>query len=432
MDQIAFLLACVTIAYCVVFWAKRNREIFRSWLEVPVISSERLAGIGRGPLISVIVPAHDEEAGIAACLMSVIDQDYPQFELIVVDDRSEDRTADLARSCLEGRDNCRVITVKDLPAGWTGKCHALHVAVGHARGEWLAFLDADSLLHRSALSRCYEEVSSRAIGMITLSPKPVLRTFWEKALQPVFIGMSCIIFPLHEVNDPTSPVASANGMFYLISRNAYERIGGHRAVRCLAVEDIGIGKRVKALGLGLLFANGREILQTRMYTSFMEILRGWTRIHAASMNYQIGKATTHFVAHVLISMPVATAALLVYVPTAREIWPTLWWVIPAILGVEVVVATTVYYRILGVPARYSVLASLGNMVLVWELGVIIKKILRNEALQWRGTTYPLSRYRPTTLDPGGERISPCRECSLAEAGPPRVEGVGNRLPQGRG
>ncbi|MEW6349779.1 MAG: glycosyltransferase [Thermodesulfobacteriota bacterium] len=399
MNHLPFMLACVTLAYCMVFWALRNREIFRAWREVPVISSEPLAGIERAPLISVIVPAHNEEAGIVACLMSVIDQDYPHFELIVVDDRSGDRTAELARSCLADRQNCQVITVTDLPAGWTGKCHALHVAVGHAKGEWFAFLDADSLLHRSALSRCYKEVSTRSIGMITLSPKPVIETFWEKALQPVFMGLSCIIYPLPDVNDPTSSVASANGMFYLIGRNAYERIGGHLGVRGLAVEDIGIGKRVKALGLGLLFANGREVLRTRMYTGFTEIVRGWTRIHSASMNYEIGKAATHLAAHSLISTPVVTAALFVYVPTALQVWPDVWWVIPCVLAIEVVAATTIYYRILGVPARYSVLASLGNMILVWELGVIIKKILLNEALQWRGTTYPLNRYRPTTLDP---------------------------------
>ena len=104
------------------------------------------------------------------------------------------------------------------------------------------------------------------VNMITLSPKFVLKSLWEKALQPTFISMSCILFPLPQINDPSSPVASANGMFFLISRYAYDKIGGHRDVKGLAVEDIGIGKRVKASGLGLLFAKGRHVMQTRMYT----------------------------------------------------------------------------------------------------------------------------------------------------------------------
>ena len=156
-----------------------------------------------------------------------------------------------------------------------------------ASGEWLAFLDADSVLDRSALRECYREAFHQKVGMLTLTPKFVLKTFWEKALQPAFIAMSCILFPLGLTNDRSSKVASANGMFYLIKRYVYDRIGGHREVKGLAVEDIGIGKRVKAAGLGLLFANGRSIMRTRMYSDFNETVCGWIRILSASMNYEL-------------------------------------------------------------------------------------------------------------------------------------------------
>jgi chlorobactene glucosyltransferase len=419
LNNIPFLLASVTFAYCMVFWAIRIRQVLRAHIDVPVISAKPCTNLGTTPLISVIVPAHNEEDCIVECLTSVIEQDYPCFEVILVDDRSQDQTAKLARSVLDGRGNCKLITITDLPSGWTGKCHALHAAVPHARGEWLAFLDADSLIHRSALSSCYCEAVNRKVGMITLSPRPVLRTFWERALQPVFMGLSGIIYPLPEVNDPSSPVASANGMFYLISRAAYQKIGGHGAVRGLAVEDIGIGKRVKAMGLGLLFANGREVLRTRMYTGFVEIVRGWTRIHSASLNYQVGKAGVHLFAHLLISLPVFALALYLYVPSARELLPTTWLILPCIPVAEAVVATTVFYRFLGVPVAYSMLASLGNVVLVGVLAVIIKKIILNEALQWRGTTYSLSRYRPTTLEPGTSKSENSESTSPKTANPIR-------------
>ncbi len=399
MNSISFLLALLTLLYCSVFWAMRIGEVLRAQREVPVIKARPCAAVESPPLISVIVPAHNEEHVILACLKSVLEQDYPNFELFLVDDRSDDRTAERAKDLLASRDNCTVITVTDLPSGWTGKCHALHVAVPQAAGEWLAFLDADSVLHASALSRCHSEALARIIGMVTLTPRPILRTFWEKVLQPVFMGLSGIIYPLADVNDPSSPIASANGMFYLIKRSTYQAIGGHVAVRGLAVEDIGIGKRVKAQGLGLLFANGREVLHTRMYTSFMEIVRGWTRIHSASMNYQLGTALGHLFSHVLISLPVFVAALCLYAPMARELFPTLWPLLPVMAAAEAVLATTMFYRMLGIPVSYSIFASLGNIVLVGVLGVIIKKIILNEAVQWRGTTYPLCRYRPTSLDP---------------------------------
>lgn len=351
------------------------------------------------PLISVIVPAHDEADGIADCLQSVLEQDYPNFELICVDDRSQDRTAAIARSACEGRGDCKVISIQGLPPGWTGKCHALDRGVKESSGEWIAFLDADSRLHKSALRQCYAAARRLDVGMITLSPKFVLRTFWEKALQPGFAAMSCILFPLGQVNDPQSDVASANGMFYLITRDAYEKIGGHRDVRGLAVEDIGIGKRVKAAGLGLVFANGRHLLRTRMYTNFTEIVNGWTRILSASMNYELSTVLKYLLVHVLVSAPVLALALCVYVPHARELWPYSWPILPSVWWILMSGVSYFYFRQLGVHARYAILFPVAGLMLIWVFAVIVKKIMCRDALQWRGTTYDTSRYEPTRLDP---------------------------------
>ena len=195
----------------------------------------------------------------------MLEQDYPNFELILVDDRSEDRTAESAKAILAGRENCKVITITDLPSGWTGKCHALHAAVPQSGGEWLAFLDADSMLHPSALSRCHREALARNIGMVTLTPEPVLRTFWEKVLQPVFMGLSGIIYPLAEVNDPTSPIASANGMFYLIRRSAYQAIGAHASVKAWPSKTSASEKESKPRGWVCSSPTGERSSVPRMY-----------------------------------------------------------------------------------------------------------------------------------------------------------------------
>ena len=96
----------------------------------------------------MIVPAHNEQATIEKCLLSVLEQDYPSYELILVDDRSEDLTASIASDLARGRSNFKIITVRKLAQGWTGKCHALNAGVRHASGDWLAFLDADSSLDK--------------------------------------------------------------------------------------------------------------------------------------------------------------------------------------------------------------------------------------------------------------------------------------------
>ncbi|MBI4966417.1 MAG: glycosyltransferase [Desulfomonile tiedjei] len=385
------------------------RDVLQALLRVPHIDPIEEANLPpTPPLISVIVPAHNEEAKLRACLQSVIEQDYPRFELIVVDDRSTDDTAAIAASVVRGLENCKIVSVDHLRPGWTGKCHALDVGVRHATGEWLAFLDADSRLHRSALRQCYHHATRSHVNMITLSPKFIMNSFWEKALQPSFAAMSCILFPLDKVNDPDSSVASANGMFYLITRHAYEKIGGHHDVRELAVEDIGIGKRVKAAGLGLIFANGRHILQTRMYTSFREILRGWTRILSAAMNYELPTVLRFLGMHLLMSFPVLLASMYFYVCGAPSVWPGGWFLLPAVcLGVMCLVPA-LFYSQLGTAHRYTVLLILGNLMLIWVFLVIVKKILFKDALQWRGTTYHGSRYQPTRLEPGTSHAYPAR------------------------
>jgi chlorobactene glucosyltransferase len=356
-------------------------------------------------LISVIVPAHNEEAAIEGCLRSVLAQDYPRFELILVDDRSEDGTRAIADALAAEHDNLTVVSSTELPPGWTGKCHAINVGTKHARGEWLAFLDADSQLHPCALTQCYHRAVTTGVNMVSLTPGLVLTTFWDKALQPVFAGLACVIFPLSKVNDQRSKVASANGMFFVISRKAYEAIGGHHDVKDLAVEDIGIGKRVKAAGLGLTFAIGRRVLRTKMYTGALESMRGWTRILAAAMNYQLPSVLWNLATNVLISLPVIALALLVYLPRAVHVWPSYWFVLPAFLIAEVSIGSLLFYPLLGAARSYSLLMSIGNLVLVGVLGNIVKKILWNDALQWRGTTYETSRYEPKRLDPAPSRFT---------------------------
>ncbi len=393
-------VAVAVLLFQIYFWAVGLRGLLQTRLWVPSIrpggkrnSSEDF------PLISVIVPAHNEQATIKECLLSVLEQDYPSYELILVNDRSEDLTASIV-SDMAGADlisesspygNCL--------QGWTGKCHALNAGVKHASGEWLAFLDADSSLESSALRQCHQTALKHKVNMVTLSPKFILKTFWEKALQPAFAVASSVLFPLPKVNDPASPVASANGMFFLISRYAYDKIGGHHDVKGLAVEDIGIGKRVKASGLGLLFANGRYLLRTRMYTGFRATLDGWTRILSGSMNYKVATAVRHLAIHLLMSPFAAVFALYMFVPAAQRLFPNTWFVLPLIFAMELLVFPPWFCSQLGISKKYCVLMWLGNLFLIWVFLVIIKKILMKDALQWRGTTYETHLYQPTALDP---------------------------------
>ena len=405
MNSLPLILAAAILFSAAIFWAFRLKEIYETYRFVPEIDPDNQVTLPDvPPLISVIVPAHNEEAVIEECLKSVLDQDYPRFELILVDDRSRDRTRSIAESLAAGRDNFKVVSTTELRPGWTGKCHALDIGVKFAGGEWLAFLDADSQLHPGTLTQCYHQAVKTGVNMVSLTPKLVLTSFWDKALQPVFAGLACVIFPLPKVNDQRSRIASANGMFYIISRKAYRKIGGHHDVKDLAVEDIGIGKRVKAAGLGLTFAIGRKALKTKMYNGALESMSGWTRILAASMNYRLHAVLWNLATNALISLPVIALALLVYLPRAMEAWPSYWFVLPAVLVAEVSIGSLLFYPLLGASRSWSMLMAIGNLALLGLLGNVVKKILWNDALQWRGTTYETSRYKPKRLDPAPSRL----------------------------
>ena len=406
MNYISLVMGTAILTFIMYFWSARMRDIVDNTRWVPVLTPDKLTAIPEiPPLISIIVPAHNEEIMIRSCLESVIAQDYANLEIICVNDRSTDRTAEIVAELFQGRSNCRLISINDRPSGWTGKCNALHEGVKYSSGDWLAFLDADSRLHSSALRQCLDEALKRKINLVTLSPKFELDTFWEKALVPTFAAMAAIIFPLAKVNNPKSSVATANGMFFIISRSAYEKIGGHCNVRDLAVEDIGIGKRIKASGMGLLFANGKNLLSTRMYSDFKQCMHGWTRILCAAMNYKITTVLRYLAMHVLVSLPSFILAAYLFSQPAMEFWPNFWFLLPLAVGVQMTLIPCLFADQLGAPRKYSVYIILGNLMLVWMFLVMLKKIGFRDALQWRGTTYCYTRYQPKRLDPSQVEIS---------------------------
>jgi glycosyltransferase involved in cell wall biosynthesis len=230
------------------------------------------------PLVSAILPAKDEEFNLAQCLSSICRQNYPNLEILVVDDRSTDATPEIARRFAADNSRVRVMSIDRLPPGWTGKTHALDQAVPQARGQWLLFLDADTVHAPESLSVMMEHGRSQGAALVSLLPELKCETFWEAVVQPLAAITLLQSFPLFSVNNDRSPLAFANGQYILIERSAYESAGGHRAVRDRFVEDIGLAERVKALGLPIRIALVRGLVSCRMYSSFRQLLRGWSRI----------------------------------------------------------------------------------------------------------------------------------------------------------
>ena len=221
--------------------------------------------------VSVIVPARNEEANIAKCLQSLVGQQGVSYEVIVVDDHSTDRT----RAIAEGFP-VRVIEADPLPAGWSGKCNACWTGAKAAKGKWLLFTDADTRHCSQAIAVGLREAEEHGAALLSYSPKQEAVSLAERALMPVVFAELAVMFRPKEVSDPKSPAAAANGQYLLITREAYDAVGGHASVAKAILEDVELARRVKQTGYRLQFRSS-DIVSTRMYRSLPEMWEGWTK-----------------------------------------------------------------------------------------------------------------------------------------------------------
>jgi hypothetical protein len=228
---------------------------------------------GVTPVVSIIVPARNEEDCLGRCLESLVAQEGVEFELIVVDDHSTDRTREIARSF----QRARVVDAGPLPDGWTGKSNAVACGAKVARGEWLLFTDADTFHKPGSLARALAEAQEHGIEFLSYSPEQEVRSFWEKAVMPVIFAELASTYRPAEVSDPRSRVAAANGQYVLVSRQTYEAVGGHAAVAGEILEDVVLARNVKESGRPIRFRFGGEQVATRMYRSGAQLLEGWSK-----------------------------------------------------------------------------------------------------------------------------------------------------------
>jgi chlorobactene glucosyltransferase len=232
----------------------------------------------RTPFVSVLVPARDEADVIGQTLSRLLNQTYPRFEVIVLDDGSTDGTLEQARQAAADDPRISVISGDPLPAGWLGKNWACHQLVGHARGEVLVFTDADVRWEPEALYALVDLMDKTGANAFTVWPTQETLTWSERLVVPMM--MLAIIGYLPELCVrylPWPVFAAANGQCLAFRRDTYHRIGGHAVVRSNVVEDVGLARQTKRYGLRLVMSTGNEFICTRMYRSWPEVRDGFAK-----------------------------------------------------------------------------------------------------------------------------------------------------------
>jgi glycosyltransferase involved in cell wall biosynthesis len=223
--------------------------------------------------VSIVVPARNEEVSLGACLRSLVAQAGVAREIIVVDDNSTDQTRTIAASF----SGVRVLEAAPLPPGWCGKANACQTGANAAQGNWLLFTDADTVHRPGSLARALEEARQRGADLLSYSPAQDVHGLLQRALMPlIFAELACTFRP-QEVSDPNLPAAAANGQYLLISRAAYDEIGGHAAVASDLLEDVALARAIKRAGYKLSFRFGGEAVRTHMYRSWKQMREGWTK-----------------------------------------------------------------------------------------------------------------------------------------------------------
>ncbi len=226
--------------------------------------------------VSVIIPARNEEANIARVVRSLARQEGVG-EIIVVDDQSSDRTAEILAGLKSEVPLLRILRVEELPEGWVGKTHAASVGAREAVGEWLLFTDADTEHLPGSLADLVQRAEDERVDLLSISPGQETPTWWEKSVIPMVFVKLARLFRFEDVSDPESPAAAANGQYLLVRREIYQRSGGHEAVKVEILEDVELARRIKLLGGKLLFLPGARWVRTRMYRTFGEMWQGWTK-----------------------------------------------------------------------------------------------------------------------------------------------------------
>lgn len=268
--------------------------------------------------VSAIVPARNEEENIEAAVKSLAAQ-AQIIQIIVVDDQSTDRTATILERLTAEIPQLTISQAGELPAGWMGKNHALDVGAQLATSQWLLFTDADTVLLPGAIERAMEDARRHSAALISYSPEQITRGAPESALIPFIYCRLARKFSFDNVNDPSSRAAAANGQFILIRREVYEKIGGHRAVAGVVLEDVALACRVKQSGFHIYFAQGQGIARTRMYRNFGAMWQGWTK----NLYALIGGTQASAVREILAVLPWLFLILLVagiWASRSAEVW----------------------------------------------------------------------------------------------------------------
>jgi len=339
------------------------------------------------PRVSIIVPARNEEAHIAPALATLLKIDYDNYEVIVVNDRSTDRTGEVVdriASTSEASGRLKVIHITELPSGWLGKVHAMWSAANQASGDWLLFTDADVLFRRDVLNRTLAYAEAESADHLVLFPRMIMKSPGERIMIAFFQTLFVFGHRPWKVADPKTKDHIGVGAFNMIRRSVYDAVGTYQALRFEVVDDMKLGKIVKNAGYAQRNVYGADLISLRWVRGAMGMVNNLTKNSFAIMSFQWWRA--------LLS---AFALAFLNLTPFLGIWFAHGWArvpyavaLASIFGVYVGMSWES-----DIPAYYFVLHPVGAALFIYIMLRSMILTLSRGGVVWRGTLYSLEELR---------------------------------------
>jgi glycosyltransferase involved in cell wall biosynthesis len=372
------LLAALSAASSVIIFA----DLMVGGRRIPFVRDEPPASTG--PRVSVVVSALNEGPHIEAALRSLLAQSYADYEVIAVDDRSTDDTGAILDRLAEREPRLRVVHVRELPAGWLGKNHALHLGAVSATGEILIFTDADVVFDPEAIGRAVSFLTRHRLDHLALTPDLDVPTIPLALVINFFTVWFSVYYRPWAAANPRSKRHMGIGAFNAVRASVYRTIGGHQRIALRPDDDIKLGKLIKQAGASQQVAIGADVLRVRWYATLGEMTRGLRKNTFAGLEYSWLVAVGAIVAQLTLNVWPFVALFV----TSGPVW--------TLNLVTALVLMTMYAAAagrLGNRPWLAVFYPLAALVFVWIITAATTRTLLTGGIEWRGTFYPLSALR---------------------------------------
>ena len=339
---------------------------------------------GPGPLVTLITTARDEARGIEAAARSLLAQDYPSLEFVMVNDRSTDRTGAILDGLAARDSRVRVVHVGELPPGWLGKNHALARGAAVARGEWLLFADADIVMDPTSIARAMQYVERRGLDHLTLLPELVMPGLLLQAFVSSFVLWLAGFLRPWKARDPGSRRFVGVGAFNLVRAGSYAAAGGHQPIRLRPDDDLKLGQILKRSGARQDLVQGRGLVSVEWYHSLGEAIDGLMKNSFAVVEYNPLLMVLGAAAYLVIGLgPLAAAVLGDGMVRILGLVAAGFLLLLHLRGA----------REAGAPLRGALLYPVVSLIFAWIVVRALTLNLWQGGITWRGTFYPLSELR---------------------------------------